>query len=359
MKNNATMCRLGNYIREVDVRNSELAVTNLKGLSIEKIFIESIANTIGTDLRPYKVVKSRQFAYVPVTSRNGDKITVALYDGDEDCIISQAYTAFEVIDEAQLLPEYLMMWFRRSEFDRYARFHSHGSAREIFDWEEMCNVMLPVPPIDEQREIVARHKAIERKIATNRSLIASLEDTARAIYRKMFVDGIDTENLPDGWRMGTLGEIATFSYGKMPNPDKIVEKGYPVYSGYSVTKYYSEYSNENRTLIIIARGDAGSGEIKMSPPKCYVSNLAIAINPNEENYKWYLYYHLSRQDTSTLRTGSAQAQVTINSIAPFEIIIPYHGLVKEFSQYVVPIQKHIDLLHQENRLLRNIQNMTL
>ena len=205
--NKSDMKRLGDYIRQVDVRNRDLGVDNLLGLSISKQFIPSIANTIGTDMANYKVVQPRQFGYVPVTSRNGDKITVALYDGDKPCIISQAYIVFEVTDTDKLLPEYLMMWFRRPEFDRYARFKSHGSAREVFEWDEMCNVMLPVPPIEEQRKIVAEYQAIERRIESNRRLIATLEATAQTIYRHMFVDNIDPENLPQGWRMGTIGEF--------------------------------------------------------------------------------------------------------------------------------------------------------
>lgn len=195
--------RLGDYIRQVDVRNKDLAVEKLLGLSIAKQFIPSIANTIGTDMRNYKVVEPRQFGYVPVTSRNGDKITIALYNDTEPCIISQAYTVFEVIDETKLLAEYLMMWFRRPEFDRYARFKSHGSAREVFEWDEMCDVMLPIPPIEEQRKIVSEYQAIEQRIENNLRLIATLEATAQTIYRKMFVDDIAPENLPEGWRIGT------------------------------------------------------------------------------------------------------------------------------------------------------------
>ena len=206
MSKTANHKRLGNYIRVVDVRNRELQVETLLGLSIEKRFIPSIANTIGTDMSSYKVVQSRQFAYGPVTSRNGDKITIALYEGEGDVIISQAYTVFEITDVTQLYPDYLMMWFRRPEFDRYARFRSHGSAREIFDWETMCDVMLPVPSIEEQHHIVSEYQALTKRIEINNQLIAKLEDTAQALYRKMFVDGIDKENLPEGWRMGTLGE---------------------------------------------------------------------------------------------------------------------------------------------------------
>ena len=203
--------RLGDYIRQVDVRNRDLAVDRLLGLSITKQFIPSIANTTGTDMSTYKIVLPRQFGYVPVTSRNGDKITIALYEGESPCIISQAYVVFEVIDETELLPEYLMMWFRRPEFDRYARFKSHGSAREVFEWSEMCEVMLPVPPIEEQRKIVAEYQAIEKRIENNRHLIATLEATAQTIYRKMFVNDIDPENLPEGWKMETIGEFCFFT----------------------------------------------------------------------------------------------------------------------------------------------------
>lgn len=192
---------LGKYIEQVNVRNRDLTVTNLMGVSIEKRFIPSIANTIGTDLSPYKIVKPGQFAYGPVTSRNGDKITIALYNGNEDCIISQAYEAFRIKDTTQLLPEYLMMWAKRPEFDRYARYMSHGSVRELFSWEEMCNVMLPVPPIEEQRRIVSEYQTVERRIANNEALIQKLEETAQAIYHHTFVEGIDEENLPEGWNV--------------------------------------------------------------------------------------------------------------------------------------------------------------
>src|SRR5690554_6197576 len=144
---------LGSYIQEVNVRNNELRVDRLLGVSIQKVLMPSIANTIGTDMRSYKILKKNQFAYGPVTSRNGDKISIALLEEFDQAIVSQAYTPFEITDTNKLHPEYLMMWFRRPEFDRYARFMSHGSAREIFGWDEMCNTLLPIPSIEKQREI--------------------------------------------------------------------------------------------------------------------------------------------------------------------------------------------------------------
>ena len=214
--------RLGDYIREVDVRNRDLKVTKLLGVSISKEFMPSIANTIGTDMSSYKIVEPRQFAYGPVTSRNGDKVSIALYKDDEKAIVSQAYTIFEVKNKQELLPEYLMMWFRRPEFDRYARFKSHGSAREIFSWKEMCDVELPIPSIEQQQKMVSEYEAVTRRIRLNEQIIAKLEETAQALYRKMFVDGIDKENLPEGWRMGTLGEYCKgIKSGGTPNRSNI------------------------------------------------------------------------------------------------------------------------------------------
>lgn len=179
--------KLGSYIQEVKIKNLNLEVDLLLGVSITKEFIPSIANTIGTDMSKYKIVRHNQFAYGPVTSRNGDKISVALLQ-EEECIISTSYTVFEIIDAKELLPEYLMMWFRRPEFDRYARYMSHGSVRELFDWDEMCNVELPIPSIEIQREIVKEYHAIVDRIKLNEQLNIKLEETAQAIYKQWFVD---------------------------------------------------------------------------------------------------------------------------------------------------------------------------
>ena len=157
------------YIRLVDERNRDLAITNLLGVSISKKFIPSIANIIGTDLSNYKIVRTGQFAYGPVTSRNGEKISIAYLD-DNDCIISSSYTVFEVTDKEKLDPEYLMLWFSRPEFDRYARYKSHGSVREIFDWDELCMVELPVPEIEKQKNIVKAYKTITGRIALKQQI---------------------------------------------------------------------------------------------------------------------------------------------------------------------------------------------
>ena len=185
---------LGNYIRLVDERNRDLAVTKLLGVSISKKFIPSIANIVGTDLSNYKIVRTGQFAYGPVTSRNREKISIAYLD-EEDCIISSSYTVFEVENKEELDPEYLMLWFSRPEFDRYARYKSHGSVREIFDWNELCMVELPVPDIEKQRKIVKVYKTITNRIALKQKINDNLIDITDTIFFKVFLENKPTATI--------------------------------------------------------------------------------------------------------------------------------------------------------------------
>ena len=180
---------LGDFIRQVDVRNTDGKEENLLGVSVQKMFIPSIANTVGTDFTKYKVVKRGQFTYIPDTSRRGDKIGIALLTDYDEGLVSNIYTVFEVKDENELLPEYLMLWFSRPEFDRYARFKSHGSVREIMDWDEMCKVELPVPSIEKQRSIVKAYNTITDRIELKRKINDNLVATVTAIYRRMFIEG--------------------------------------------------------------------------------------------------------------------------------------------------------------------------
>jgi len=164
--------RLGDYIQLVDNRNRDSKITLLRGVSTRKVLIKSVANMTRVSLHNYKIVQNGQFVYVADTSRRAEKIGLALNDS-EPCIVSSIYTVFEVKDTDKLIPEYLFIWFNRSEFDRYARFNSWGSARETFDWDSMCEVRLPIPDITEQKKYVALYKSIlnNQKVYEN-----SLED---------------------------------------------------------------------------------------------------------------------------------------------------------------------------------------
>lgn len=201
---------LGDFIRQVDVRNTDGKEENLLGVSVQKMFIPSIANTVGTDFTKYKVVKRGQFTYIPDTSRRGDKIGIALLTDYDEGLVSNIYTVFEVKDENELLPEYLMLWFSRPEFDRYARFKSHGSVREIMDWDEMCKVELPVPSIEKQRSIVKAYNTITDRIELKRKINDNLEAAALSIYKCFFVDYIPFDgSQPSSWKEVTVDDIAS------------------------------------------------------------------------------------------------------------------------------------------------------
>lgn len=334
--------RLGDYIRQVDVRNRDLAVERLLGLSVNKQFIPSIANTIGTDMSNYKVVAPSQFVYIADTSRRGDKIAIALLGGQGKAIVSAIYTVFEITNEMELLPEYLMMWFRRPEFDRYARFKSHGSAREIFEWDEMCNVLLPVPPIEEQRKIVAEYQAIKQRIENNRRLIATLEATAQTIYRKMFVDDIDPENLPDGWRMGTIGEFCkeTKSGGtpSRSNPKFWDNHQYRwLKSGevannvvFDTEEYISEDGLNGSSAKLIPEGAVvmamyGATASQVAYLACSTTTNQACCNMITNSYEEsaYLYYHCLtyQKEIKRLANGGAQENLSQDLICAQPIII--------------------------------------
>ena len=192
---------LGGFIRQVDIRNVEGKEDNLLGLSVSKQFIPSIANTFGTDFTKYKVVKKGQFTYIPDTSRRGEKIAIALLQDYDEGLVSNVYTVFEVVDTNELLPEYLMLWFSRPEFDRYARFKSHGSVREVMDWDELCKVELPVPEIEEQKKIVKAYKTITDRIELKKRINDNLEAQALALYKNLMSMEDDT------WTKGKLEDI--------------------------------------------------------------------------------------------------------------------------------------------------------
>lgn len=147
---------LGNYIEECDERNEsgKYTLDDVRGISTEKKFIETKANLDGVSLTSYKIVMPDEFVYVADTSRRGEKIALALNDTNSGFLISSIYTTFRSKDENILLPEYLYLLLSRTEFDRYSRFNSWGSARETFDWSEMCRVQIPVPPLEIQQKIV-------------------------------------------------------------------------------------------------------------------------------------------------------------------------------------------------------------
>ena len=369
--NRITYKRLGDYIREVNVRNRELKVNRLLGLSIEKRFIPSIANTIGTDMAGYKVVRRGQFAYVPVTSRNGEKITVALLDDCDEAIISQAYTVFEVVDCEKLLPEYLMMWFRRPEFDRYARFHSHGSAREVFDWDELCDVQLPVPNIERQREIVSEYETLTRRIRLNEQMIEKLEATAQALYRHTFVDNIDKQNLPQGWRIGSLSELADITMGQSPDGETYNMEGEGIifYQGradfgnrFPTPRVYTtdptRYAKEGDILLSVR---APVGDINIAPHDCCIGRgLASLRSKNHcQSYLFYQMLELEQVFTISDVDGTVFGSINKDDLYNIGVVIPNIQGMSMFEKQAFVIDKEIKLKDKEINILTELLSLLL
>ena len=371
--------RLGKYIREVNVRNKDLKVTNLQGVSISKQFIPSIANTIGTDMSTYKVVRPGQFAYGPVTSRNGDKVSIALYKGNEDAIISQAYMVFEVVDSEQVSSEYLMMWFQRPEFDRYARFHSHGSAREIFDWDELCGVYLPLPDIDRQREIVEEYETLSRRIRLNEQMIEKLEATAQALYCKMFVDGANRDD-----RMGTLGDLCKCVSGYPFDGEQYTEDtGIVALRGenvteqslrWNITKRYSGEINERIANNYLQAWDVVIGmdgsKVGKNWSFVYDSDLPLllaqrvaCLRTEALESQIFIYMALKMEAfedyVSRVNTGSTILHISASQIEEFPIPIPTEEEFDIIKKQCVPLYKHKCICEKENSKLSELQSLLL
>jgi type I restriction enzyme S subunit len=367
---------LGNYIQPVVGRNTELGDLPLVGLSIQKKFIASIANTIGTDMSTYRIIEKNQFAYGPVTSRNGDKITIALFNDYEKALISQAYVPFEVNDPNELDPEYLMMWFRRPEFDRYARFKSHGSAREIFDWEEMCNTLLPVPSITKQREIVKEYNVIQDRIALNQQLIQKLEETAQAIYKRWFVDFefpdenglpfksnggemVESElgEIPMNWEAGTLFDLIELQRGfDLPTQNR-KEGTYPIYASTGTNENHNEFKVRAPGIVT---GRSGSlGEVFYVDEDFWPLNTTLWVKQFKKATPIFTYYILKGINIIDYNGGSAVPTLNRNDLHLHQLIIPEKSLIEKFEKIQQVFFKQIKLLNIENQKLSELKDLLL
>lgn len=374
--------RLGDYIREVDVRNKDLKVTRLFGLSIDKAFIPSVANVIGTDLSNYKVVYKGQFASNFMHVGRDEKIPIAMYELEEPIIVSPAYFVFEVIDIDILLPSYLMMWLQRTDFDRQACFFTDGDVRGGLSKDAFLNMTLPIPPIARQREIVSEYAMLVNRIRLNNRLISTLESTAQALYRKMFVDNIDKNNLPTGWRMGTIGEYATVKSGFAFNSTWWQKSGIPVIkigniSNLTIDDTECDYVDEQKMTIaenyiakegdiVIAMTGATLGKIAIISKGCFLVNQRVGLfdlGDSPINTAAFLYVLLQQDfvqnDIFTVGGDSAQANVSNNDIEKISIPFPPQMLIDKFNQCGKVVLNHINAKHQENKKLTELQSLLL
>lgn len=359
---------LGNYIRLVDERNKDLSVTKLLGVSISKKFIPSIANIVGTDLSNYKIVRTGQFAYGPVTSRNGEKISIAYLD-EEDCIISSSYTVFEVENKEELDPEYLMLWFSRPEFDRYSRYKSHGSVREIFDWNELCMVELPVPDFEKQRKIVKAYKTITDRIALKQKINDNLEATAQTLFKATFIDyeNADENDLiefefgkyPASWQLVDLDTVVDVRDGTHDSPSP-TEKGKLLITSrhllpYGIDRTDAYFISEADYNKANERSKVEYGDILFSMIGTIgiisfiteknvdfaIKNVGLFRTSQNPTMRYYILLYLKSRIVenyiASYMAGSTQSYVSLSVLRKIPFILPPEDVISRFEQQVAPL----------------------
>lgn len=379
--------QLGQFIRQVDVRNSEGREENLLGVSVQKKFIPSIANTVGTDFKKYKVVKKGQFTYIPDTSRRGDKIGIALLEDYEEGLVSNVYTVFEIADEKQLVPEYLMLWFSRPEFDRYARFKSHGSVREVMDWDEMCKVELPVPPYEKQKEIVEGYKAIIERIALKQKINDNLvavgtasiqKDVGRGALINLTEAEMDRLIFPNGFKVQTVSEFCVDTKsGSTPSRtnNEYWENGtIPwIKSGEvhnNITLQTEECItplglNESSTkllpkdTVLMAMYGVTAGEVGYLAIEATTNQAICGMICQSKAEAAYLYFSLiqSQAAISRLSNGGAQDNLSKNFIDNIKIVVPPSEVIEKLDLAAIVAQMTLNT--KEIALLEELQSTVL
>lgn len=353
----STYKRLGDYIRPVDVRNRDLEVNKLVGLTIDKAFIPSVANTIGTDLSNYKVISNQQFACSLMQVSRDGKIPVAMFKEDK-AIMSPAYPMFEVCMQDELMPEFLMMWFSRSEFDRQAAFYAVGGVRGSLVWDDFCDFEIPVPPIEEQRKIVAEYQAIERRIENNRRLIATLEATAQTIYRKMFVDDIDIENLPEGWSVGTIGELFELQRGHdLPSQDRVCGN-FPIYASTGINGFHYEYKVKSPCVVT---GRSGTiGVVNYVNENFWPLNTTLFVKDCANSSMEFAYFKLKELELNKLVAGfAAVPTLNRNDVHSISSTIPPKVLIEHFSQIIQAFFSLEKNANNKNKILKELTELCL
>ena len=377
---------LGDFIRQVDVRNTDGKEENLLGVSVQKMFIPSIANTVGTDFTKYKVVKRGQFTYIPDTSRRGDKIGIALLTDYDEGLVSNIYTVFEVKDENELLPEYLMLWFSRPEFDRYARFKSHGSVREIMDWDEMCKVELPVPSIDKQCSIVKAYQTITERIELKRRINDNLEATAQAVFQEQFASFYGADELPDGYRIINLDNLCTVKGGKrLPADCKLLDTptDHPYirvrdvgsnryvcltnqfqYIDEETYSAISRYIVNTGDIVISIVGTIGLlGKIHSSLDKANLTENCVKLANIHTVTSDYLYYTLCYKkqikEIDLLTVGAVQAKLPMYNIQSMKILVPPTKAIEAFQRKMNVLNEQIEANTVEIQKLYELEEVLL
>lgn len=373
-------------VERIDERNSDGSVTDLLGVSIDKCFIKSVANTNGTDLTKYKVIRKDDFAVSLMQVSRDSKIPVARLDEYDKAIMSPAYPIFRVKDKKVILPEYLDMWFKRPEFDREAAFIAVGGVRGSMPWEEFEKMQLPVPPIEEQLEIVASYKAITDRIALKRRINDNLEAIAQSVFQEQFASFYRSDELPNGYSFAGLDSICTVKGGKrlpadcelLDTPTKhpyirVRDVGNSRYVCLTDQFQYideethsaiSRYIVNTDDIIISIVGTIGLlGKIHSSLDNANLTENCVKLTNIHTVTSDYLYYTLcykkQAKEIELLTVGAVQAKLPIYNIQSIKILVPPKEAIEDFQNKLNVLNEQIEANTIEINKLYELQSLFL
>lgn len=378
---------LGKHIQLVDYRNSEEVTSTVLGISIDKEFMPSVANVIGTDLSRYKLISKGLFACNPMHVGRDERLPIALYEKDSPAIVSPAYFMFEIIDRDILNEEYLMMWFRRPEFDRECWFMTDGSVRGGITWDDLCRIKLPVPSYARQCEIVESYRTITDRIALKRAENDNLVAVGTASIQKNVGRGalinlteaeMDRLTLPDDFEIQTVSEFCgETKSGSTPSRtnNEYWENGTIswVKSGEvhnNITLQTEEYItplglSESSTkllpkdTVLMAMYGVTAGEVGYLAIEATTNQAICGMICNSKADAAYLYFSLiqSQAAISRLSNGGAQDNLSKNFIDNIKIVVPPSEFIEELN--LAAIVEQMTLNTKEIALLEELQATAL
>ena len=360
--------RLGDYIEEVDIRNQQGQALELWGVSIDKKFIKSVANIIGTDLSKYKIVSKNCFVCSLMQVSRDEKIPVARWDNETDAIVSPAYKVFKVKDEKSVLPKYVDLWFKRAEFDREASYYGVGGVRGSLEWEDFCDMRLPIPSIEEQQNIVDAYETIEKRIAIKKKINENLEKQAYEIYKK----NIKTENKVKGRILDLASKIIC---GKTPSTKDeqnfigdvpfitIPDMHNNVFSIYTERTI----SNKAATNIIPAYSVcvsciASAGLVVLTDKDSQTNQQINSIVCKENISPYYVYFkmkELSDYIKHIGSCGSTTCNLSKHGFSNIEIEIPTEEIQNQISYCLAPVFEKIKGNQNEIFMLNKLRSLIL
>ena len=376
MKSNYDL--LGNHIRLIDNRNKDLVTEQVLGINIDKFFMPSVANVIGTDLSKYKLIQKGNFACNPMHVGRDERLPVALYSEDTPAIVSPAYFMFEIKDTTVLNADFLMMWFRRPEFDRICWLHTDGSVRGGITWDDICRMEIPVPPIDEQIEIVSSYQAITERIKLKKQINDNLEATAMAIFKSWFVDyepfELNDDGFPLDWEQTTLNKKLTTSTQSV-NPQKIQDDyvwhySIPAFDNEKLpTKDIPTSILSNKYLvpdnaILVSKLNPDTKRIWRTM-SCFENAICstefIVFSPLIPSHRAFYYLMFNTKGFVDFlvsnATGSTNSRMRVKPTfsLDFEFVCPSDGIIEDFCKKVEPLLTEIEKNTLEIRKLNELK----